>query len=301
LALGEPDFEYQDVSKLPGVIADTAEAALLTEIKISKEWADSRGHYEVQKRDQAPTCDIGDDLAEFDPPKEVVDWRADYEAQRRQRVAGSYMRVSSAAEEIEHSDAFIGESEFVRSRHGLFAVPREALAAIGMPQVPRVLYAVSEGASADPLTTIGNYNLVEFDGTFYGIPQGLPVDWNDLATLEPDAVFKCASAKELVERVSQVTARRIDDRVHVRTQRSFGPAAVISHLPRLLKSVGNYNLVSFEGWIYGIPQSLGPIDLEQVDVMEWPEVIRDVSEDVVESEILARSNTQALGIAMLAS
>ena len=40
--------------------------------------------------------------------------------------------------------------------------------------------------------------------------------------------------------------------------------------------------------MYGIPQSLGPIDLLNVDVMEWPEVIRDVSEDVVESEILAR-------------
>jgi len=53
----------------------------------------------------------------------------------------------------------------------------------------------------------------------------------------------------------------------------------------LRKTVGNYNVVEYEGWFYGLPHSLGPIDLQTVDVIEIPGVIRDVSADVVEREI----------------
>ena len=45
-------------------------------------------------------------------------------------------------------------------------------------------------------------------------------------------------------------------------------------------------MVTYEGWVYGIPQALGPIDLTEVDTIEMPGVIRDVSRDVVESQII---------------
>jgi hypothetical protein len=50
-----------------------------------------------------------------------------------------------------------------------------------------------------------------------------------------------------------------------------------------------YNLVAYEGWVYGLPQGLGDIDLAKVDVMEMQGVIRDVSRDAVESEVVSRS------------
>jgi radical SAM superfamily enzyme YgiQ (UPF0313 family) len=56
-------------------------------------------------------------------------------------------------------------------------------------------------------------------------------------------------------------------------------------LPILVGSLEGYNVVEYEGWFYGMPQSLGPIDLGQTDVIETPGVIRDLSRDVVENEI----------------
>jgi hypothetical protein len=55
--------------------------------------------------------------------------------------------------------------------------------------------------------------------------------------------------------------------------------------PRLVNSVAGYNVVEYEGWYYGMPQALGDIHLEKVDVLEMPGVIRDLSQEVVENEI----------------
>jgi hypothetical protein len=57
--------------------------------------------------------------------------------------------------------------------------------------------------------------------------------------------------------------------------------------PRLVATVDHYNVVEFEGWFYGLPHALGPIDLLTTDVIEMPGVIRDLSRDVVEGEIRA--------------
>jgi hypothetical protein len=43
--------------------------------------------------------------------------------------------------------------------------------------------------------------------------------------------------------------------------------------PKLLYSIGRYNLVAHAGRFLGIPQSLGPIDLEREDVVGRPEVV----------------------------
>jgi len=55
--------------------------------------------------------------------------------------------------------------------------------------------------------------------------------------------------------------------------------------PRLVGSVELYNVVEYEGWFYGLPQSLGTLDLTSTDVIEVPGVIRDLSREVVELEI----------------
>jgi radical SAM superfamily enzyme YgiQ (UPF0313 family) len=55
--------------------------------------------------------------------------------------------------------------------------------------------------------------------------------------------------------------------------------------PQLVGSLAGHNIVEYEGWFYGIPKALGDIRLEDVDVIEMPGVIRDVSREVVEGEI----------------
>jgi hypothetical protein len=42
--------------------------------------------------------------------------------------------------------------------------------------------------------------------------------------------------------------------------------------PQLLYSIGSYNLVAYSGSFFAVPQSLGPIDLQQEDVSGRPGV-----------------------------
>src|SRR5438132_14145459 len=44
--------------------------------------------------------------------------------------------------------------------------------------------------------------------------------------------------------------------------------------PRLLAEQDGHNIVEYEGWIYGIPHDLGPMDLTETDVIAMPGVIR---------------------------
>jgi hypothetical protein len=56
-------------------------------------------------------------------------------------------------------------------------------------------------------------------------------------------------------------------------------------VPRLVNSLEGYNVVEYEGWYHGIPQRLGDMQLDKIDVIENPDIIRDLSREVVENEI----------------
>lgn len=148
---------------------------------------------------------------------------------------------------------------------------------------------VSTGAQPELMWTIGNYNLVRFDGMFYGIPHGTSVDWEsgDLETT-PGVV----AADNFGDVVSAIEGRLpTQQRQHTQPARSVASDPVDAKVPTLMKSMNDegYNVVAYEGWVYGIPHGLGPLDLAETDVMEMPGVIRDVSADVVENEILLRA------------
>ncbi len=151
-----------------------------------------------------------------------------------------------------------------------------------------ILSVVSKDAQPELMWTIGTYNLVKFDGMFYGVPHGTSVDWEsgDLASL-PGMIV----GSSFGDVVSAIDARM--------PRAESGPAeataattqsAVVANVPTLLKTMVDegYNIVAYEGWVYGIPHGLGPLDLTETDVMEMSGVIRDVSPDVVENEILLR-------------
>lgn len=58
-------------------------------------------------------------------------------------------------------------------------------------------------------------------------------------------------------------------------------------IPRLIRAIADYNVVSLRGQFWGIPQALGPIDLTSVEVEKLPGVIVGQSPEDVATKIRA--------------
>jgi hypothetical protein len=162
-----------------------------------------------------------------------------------------------------------------------------------------VISVTSKNALPELMWTIGNYNLVKFDGKFYGLPHGLPIDWDNADVGSLPGVFVGKTIRDVVQHIEVAMAQPVpaSSGNGAPTTRATGPAGESTGAPVLLGTLEGYNVVSYEGWIYGIPQSAGQIDLTETDVMEMDGVIRDVSRDVVESEILDRIKSRQREVA----
>ena len=162
----------------------------------------------------------------------------------------------------------------------------------------RVAAAVSRRAVPELMRTVGAYNVVKFDGSVYGVPHALgPVDLRKTDLSDHPLVVVTKAMKpmvEMLEKLQGLQPRATPGRRAGAT--SMAPAAPpliqltvrprTEAAPRLVNTLENYKVVEYEGWFYGLPDALGPIDLSVTDVIEVPGVIRDVSRDVVEGEIL---------------
>jgi radical SAM superfamily enzyme YgiQ (UPF0313 family) len=153
--------------------------------------------------------------------------------------------------------------------------------------------AVTKGATPDLLTTLENYNIVEFDGRYYACPHGFAMDWETGDVASIPGVFVTDTAKDAIARVVALREPGKTVRRSV-VEKGSGPAGDISSVPVLLGALDGYNIVTYEGWIFGLPQAVGDINLMETDVMDLPGVIRDVSRDVVENEILERRSLPAV-------
>jgi radical SAM superfamily enzyme YgiQ (UPF0313 family) len=137
--------------------------------------------------------------------------------------------------------------------------------------------------------SMDGYNVMKHDGVFYGLPHGVPIDWESDDIDSISGVFRGKTVKEVVGMIeSSKHGGNGKKTAEATTSQAIGPAGEATHAPVLLGSLEGYNVVRYEGWIYGIPQSVGPLDLTEVDAIEMPGVIRDVSRDVVENEIIER-------------
>ena len=96
---------------------------------------------------------------------------------------------------------------------------------------------------------------------------------------------------ELVSAIDSLSNSSAPEKVSSGPSKSLSIEEAVSKAPILLGNLEDerYNIVSYEGWVYGMPYDLGPIDLTNVDVIEIPGVVRDVSRDAVESEVISRS------------
>jgi hypothetical protein len=155
----------------------------------------------------------------------------------------------------------------------------------------RIVGVRGKGATPELLWTIENYNVVKFDNVYYALPHGLPVDWESGTVSTLPGVLVGKTVKEVTDELDRVLDGRLKAAAEVEAlpaaSKGSGPGGEYSKVPILIGSVDGYNIVSYEGWVYGIPQSLGHVDLTETDIMEMAGVIRDVSKDVVENEILS--------------
>jgi hypothetical protein len=111
------------------------------------------------------------------------------------------------------------------------------------------------------LKSVGAYNIVAFHDKIYGVPQSLgAVDWRGQDV---------ASMKGVVTgRTEQEVLMQLHD-------------TAWSDDPRLLKSVGTYNIVAFHDKIYAVPQSLGAVDWLGHDVGSMKGVVTGRTEQEV--------------------
>ncbi|HBH79680.1 MAG TPA: hypothetical protein DDY39_07630 [Nitrospira sp.] len=150
-----------------------------------------------------------------------------------------------------------------------------------------ILSVVTKDAQPELLWTIGNYNLVRFDGMFYGVPHGAYVEWDSGLIASIPGMLVGETIAEVDGEIRKLKGEAKTLSVAVPDGRSHGSEFAKS--PVVLRTMADegYDVISYEGWIYGMPHALGPIDLTEIDVLEMPGVIRDVSRDAVENEILA--------------
>lgn len=154
-----------------------------------------------------------------------------------------------------------------------------------------IVSVVTKNAQPELMWTIGAFNIVKFDGMYYGVPHGASVDWGSCAIAAIPGMLVGANVVDVVSIIDSRSNASVQEKIAAGLSMPAAAEKLLFKEPLLLGTMESegYNLVSYEGWVYGMPHELGPIDLTQVDVIEMPGVIRDVSRDAVESEVLSRS------------
>ena len=325
LALGEVDLDQPGTADLPGVFSADDETVLLVELEHSKSWANSRGQYDAQERQRIAGSlyragsAIGDERHEtaVAPRALIVKLNGEFIAMEPSRLTA----VTTAAVPQSKSPLYrriakvmLGKED-VRSiwpsRQGPVAwtdgdtsplhdaasmASGNSVRGVSAPRAMPVpiqgtgfvaLRAITKGAQPSLLTAFNEYkyNLVEYDGLFYGLPYGLAYDWEDPNASSQPGVIVAGSAQKVARMIRENTKTSAAKKPRVVAEKGSGPAGEIARVPQLLGAIDDYNVVSYEGFIYGLPQALGPIDLTETDAIEIEGVIRDVSLQVVENEI----------------
>lgn len=351
-ALSDVDVTSPESAAIAGILRYPTEEEVVAVIEESARWANSRGHYDDQKKQRASGSymrvdSVGEmsEAAEVPGTLRILQFGKTYIAVDREVLKDPFGRRSSVERKSKsHGEGkrhlsvwrrmtellpasfeeelrrLIRQERFNRGNGGYLSdmqlarmLPRAVAVAYVKEPLKRILRSVtgrgtgSETPAGVPvkgedfsirsvvtkntqpelLWTIGNYNLVKFDGMFYGVPHGAYVEW--------DSGFVASIPGMLVgETIGEVdgmirTLRGEAGEIFVAPVGGRSHASGFTKSPVLLRAMPEegYDVISYEGWIYGMPHALGAIDLTEIDVIEMPGVIRDVSRDAVETEILA--------------
>ena len=301
VAVDEPDDEPVD-DGTPRLIRVVGTTNIVRHAGRYYAFPQAFGPVDLTRADQLPNgilsaATLGELQAEMDYAARWANARGILDSQEAQRRRGTIFRVDSALGEPGASVLESGNL-IVHSGGEIYSISRQALSAVGLAQSQKqaanveILFAVSKGATPELIRSFGRYNVVSYDGLFYAIPQGLDVPWGEEDVAVMPGVVTAASLNEVLAAIGCVRAPRpragtLDQQSDHSTGMPVEPVGS-GATPRLLGEQQGYNIVEYEGWIYGIPQDLGPLDLTEMDVIGMPGVIRDLSISVVEDEIVER-------------
>lgn len=302
LALGDIDVRRSDAADIAGIIKRATEQEVISAVTDASRFANTRGQYDPQEEQRAAGTYMraASVLGETDPGSVPDRPKIIYFDGQAIAVTWPEIQVSRrpvAAPPEQHAKlgwrdaiaAYVGTSLGRFLRVDRPPIQMKQTVAVGGEECS-VVSVVTKDAVPEFICAIGRYNLVKFDGAIYGLPQGIPIDWNsgEVALLPGVVIAKTLrDTVRLIEAATEQISARLPE-TSASSSRATGPAGEASGDPKLLQSLEGYNVVSYEGWVYGIPQTAGPVDLTETDVMEMEGVIRDVSADVVENEILER-------------
>jgi hypothetical protein len=131
------------------------------------------------------------------------------------------------------------------------------------------------GNSSDArlVKVVGHYNIVKFNGNVYGVPHGVAIDWEKDDLKKVDGMIVGTSV-DLVEK----SIRSLPP-----------PKASVGASPdaHLIKVVGHYNIVKFNGNVYGAPHGVA-IDWEKDDLKKVDGMIIGSSVVLVQVSIVGR-------------
>jgi len=351
-ALGRVDVTSPESAAISGLLRYQTEEEVLAAIEESTRWANSRGHYDDQRKQRMSGSYMRvDSVGEMSVPAEVprkprilqfgktsiaVDQEAlnnpfgrRSAAERKPKSHGANKRHVSVWRRMaellpvsfeEELRRLIRQERFNKGNGGYLSdlqlarmLPHAVVAAYVKGPVKRlmrlatgrsignetptgvtvkgedfsILSVVTKDAQPELLWTIANYNLVKFDGMFYGVPHGAYVEWDSGLVASVPGMLVGETIAEVDGMIRR--QRREAGGIEVAAAGGDSNASEFTKSPVLLRTMPEegYDVISYEGWIYGMPHALGSIDLAEIDVIEMPGVIRDVSRDAVENEILA--------------
>jgi hypothetical protein len=146
--------------------------------------------------------------------------------------------------------------------------------------------AISLGAVPELIFAYKLHNIVEYDKVFFGIRQDFgQLDLTKVNPLTIRGIFVGETVKEVMNLVDGLSKDHQTDKNEQYKQNKS--------VPELKQDYDEYNIIAYNGVVYGLPKSLGPTDLTKCDPSKLEGAIMDTSiENVINNIILLRDKSE---------
>jgi hypothetical protein len=245
------------------LVGDTIEA-LVGEMEYVARWANSRGNFEAEEAQpifRAASALGEPEMSVVDGGFSIVKGDGEFYAVRTETI--NYLTNTVQLRGARHATADVSV-EFAFS----------AVSGIAMlGQINDYLAFVADGI---------------YMGVHHGLAQRLSADprMHGVPLYEYPGVVKAKTYPALLQILGWRRDRRLQGMVARGTQPAERPQGAAA---RVVRSLHGYSIIAYEGWFYGVPEALGPVDLAETDPISLPGVIADVAQAALEQVIQDRT------------
>ena len=145
-----------------------------------------------------------------------------------------------------------------------------------------LINAISSGAIPELIFPYENYNIVEYDNIYYGLPHSagsLDLQKTDLSKIK--GILKGSLVKEVMIQIDTLS----NSNIKKNNESLKAP-------PILIETIDNYNIVEYDNIYYGLPHSAGSLDLQKTDLSKIKGILKGslVKEVMIQIDTLSNSN-----------